>query len=266
MSVLDVRLVKSLGSFELDTAWRADAGFTVLFGYSGAGKSLTLSMLTGTVRPDVGRVALGERVLVDSRAGVFVPPQLRRFGYVSQGALLFPHMTAAGNVEYALPGVPRSERRERARSILEELGVAMLAERRPHELSGGQRQRVALARALAAQPELLLLDEPFSALDLPVRAEMREVLQAAQERYGIPVVMVTHDLYEAMYLADTLVVYSGTGVTQVAPPAEVHANPATPEIRRLVRSMELPPSVYDRRRRKLTVVREDMADEAALSA
>ncbi len=242
-----LRATLSLPGFELDTGWRSPAGFTVLFGYSGSGKSLTLSLLTGTARPDVGRVTLGDEVLCDTAAGVFVPPQRRGFGYVSQACELFPHLSVRGNVAFGLHRLGRAQRAERVDELITSFGLEALADKRPRELSGGQRQRAALARALAPRPRALLLDEPLSALDLPVRAEMRELLKDVQRRMGIPVVMVTHDLYEAALLADSLVVYAGNGVVQTGSPAQLVADPGTPEIRRLLHSMELPSSVLSPR-------------------
>ena len=246
MSGLSVNLTKRLPGFTLDVGWVVRDGFTVLFGYSGAGKSLTLSMIAGTMKPDSGRVVLGDATLCDVGAGLWVPPQQRRIGYVSQSAQLFPHMTVLGNVEYALRATPRRERRRRAVELLERLRVGDLGDKRPGQLSGGEKQRCALARALALEPRALLLDEPLSALDLPLRVEMRDLLRDVQRNSGVPFVMVTHDLYEACTLADTLVVYSGTGVVQVGTPRELVGDPATPEIHRLLRAMEVPDSVFDR--------------------
>jgi molybdate transport system ATP-binding protein len=259
MSALSVTLRKKLPGFDLDVGWAVRTGFTVLFGYSGAGKSLTLSMIAGTLRPDEGRVVLGGESMCDTKAGVWIPPQKRRIGYVSQGSQLFPHMTVAGNVEYALKSAPRRQRRARAMELLERLRVVELADKRPHELSGGQKQRCALARALALEPQALLLDEPLSALDVPIRVEMRELLRTVQRDTGVPFVMVTHDLIEACTLADTLVVYSGTGAVQVGSPAELVGNPATPEIRKLLHAMEVPEAVLDQMRapRLVTSRREE---------
>jgi len=239
-----VRLAKRLKGFDLDIGWSVDAGFTVLFGYSGAGKSLTLSMLAGTMRPDSGRVVLDGATLCDTDEHIWVPPQRRGIGYVAQNAQLFPHMTIRGNVEYALGSWPGRGRRARAMTLLDRLDVAALADKRPDQISGGQKQRCALARALALEPRALLLDEPLSALDLPVRVEMRRLLRDVQRESGVPFVMVTHDLYEACTLADTLVVYSGTGAVQVGSPRELIGDPGTPEIRRLLHAMELPESVF----------------------
>ncbi|NTU70669.1 MAG: ATP-binding cassette domain-containing protein [Coriobacteriia bacterium] len=249
MSGLSVSVRAYLPGFTLDTGWAVTNGFTVLLGYSGAGKSLTLSAIAGTLRPDAGRVVLGGETLFDATAGLWVPPQARMIGYVPQNAQLFPHMSVADNVAYALVRTPRRARAERVSTTLDRLGIGQLAAKLPHELSGGQRQRAALARVIASEPRALLLDEPLSALDLPVRVEMRELLAEVQTELDIPVVMVTHDLYEACSLADTLVVYSGTGVVQVGTARELIGDPATPEIRRLLHAAEVPDSVFDRKGR-----------------
>lgn len=234
MSHLAVRLAKELPGFSLDVAWDSRAGVTVLFGCSGAGKSLTLAMIAGLARPDRGAVRLGDRVFEDTTSGIRVPPQRRDLGYVSQGAELFPHMTVRANVEYGLPGWARASRRERAAEMLAALGVESLADRRPSEISGGQRQRVALARALARRPKLLLLDEPFSGLDLPVRRDMRALVRGIRRDLDVPIVLVTHDLEEAEALADTLVVYSSGGVVHYGCPRDLIGDPGTPEVRRLL--------------------------------
>ena len=247
MSEMAVVLKKRLRGFDLDVGWAVPSGFTVLFGYSGSGKSLTLSMLAGTMRPDAGRVRFGDTTLCDTATGLWVPAQERRIGYVAQNAELFPHMTVRGNVEFALKRLPRARRADRARELLERLQVAELAEKHPHEISGGQRQRCALARALALEPRALLLDEPFSALDLPIRTELRLLLKQVQREQRIPIVMVTHDLYEAVALADSLVVYAGNGVVQTGSPADLLGSPGTPEVRRLLHAVELPPGLIGRR-------------------
>ena len=197
-------------------------------------------MIAGTMRPDDGCVLLDTEILVDTRTGAFVPPQQRHIGYVTQHGELFPHMTVRRNIEYALKGLKRPERDERVRELMERFRIAPLADKRPWQISGGERQRAALARALAPRPLALLLDEPLSALDLPIRVEMREVLRDVQRDSDVPIVMVTHDLYEAVALADTMVVYAGTGAVQVGAPHELVGSPATPEIRRLLHAMELP--------------------------
>jgi ABC-type uncharacterized transport system YnjBCD ATPase subunit len=147
---LDVALVKQLPGFTLRVRWTAGDGVAVLFGPSGAGKSLTLACLAGLVRPDEGRIVVDGRVLFDAAAGIDLPPQRRRVGFVFQGYALFPHLSVADNVGFGLRDRPRAERERRVTEMLQRLGLAALATRRPHELSGGQRQRVALGRALAS--------------------------------------------------------------------------------------------------------------------
>jgi len=240
-----VKLLKRLDGFELDTCWHVDMGFTVLFGYSGAGKSLTMAMIVGIMRPDEGWVRFGEDTLVDTDTDIFVQPQQRDFGYVSQNSELFPHLTVRRNVAFGLHKLPRSKREDRVEEMLDTFGIAALAEKRPHELSGGEKQRAALARALAPRPRALLLDEPLSALDLPVRGEIRNLLRNLQQQERIPILMITHDLYEATALADTLVVYSGTGVVQSGVPHELMIDPGTPEIRHLLHSATLSGSILN---------------------
>ena len=156
----------------------AGDGVAALFGPSGAGKTLTLQCLAGLVRPDAGRIVVGRRVFFDSAAGIDLPPQARRVGYVFQGYALFPHLTVADNVGFGLRGRPRAERaRARGRGARAARAWAASARGCPRELSGGQRQRVALGRALAIEPALLLLDEPLSALDAPLRRALRDELR-----------------------------------------------------------------------------------------
>jgi molybdate transport system ATP-binding protein len=266
VSAMSVTLRKQLPGFDLDVGWTVGSGFTVLFGYSGAGKSLTLSMIAGTMRPDGGSVRLAEETLVDTHTGGFVAPQQRRIGYVSQQGGLFPHMTVRRNIEYALGGTERRARCARVSELLERLRIGDLAEKRPWQISGGERQRAALARALAPRPRALLLDEPLSALDLPIRVEMREVLREVQRDSAIPVVMVTHDLYEAVALADTMVVYAGTGTVQVGAPRELVGSPATPEIQRLLHAMELPPGAFRREADAKREMPRERGEKVTLSA
>ena len=163
-----------------------------------------------------------------------MPPQRRRLGYVFQGYALFPHLSVAKNVEYGLHGRPRAERRRRTAMVLERLGLGDLAGRWPRELSGGQQQRVALARALAVDPDLLLLDEPLSALDAPLRRQLRQELMAIVREWGKATVLVTHDLAEAFQLADRVIVYEAGQVVQQAPKTELLSAPASERVARLM--------------------------------
>ncbi|GIU93151.1 MAG: hypothetical protein KatS3mg011_2057 [Acidimicrobiia bacterium] len=200
---LAVDVVRRVGDFELRARFTTGDGIAVLFGPSGAGKTLTIRLLAGLDRPDRGRIELDGEPLVDTDAGLWVPAQDRRVGIVFQDALLLPHRTVIDNVALAVrePG----DRRQVALRWLEEVGADDLSERRPAQLSGGQAQRVALARALAGGPRVVLLDEPFNALDLPVRRRMRTLLMTLVDRWRVPTVFVTHDPEEARELGDRIV-------------------------------------------------------------
>jgi len=231
---LSVEITKRLPEFTLDVAWSAGDGVAVLFGPSGAGKTLTLQCLAGLIRPDTGRIVVDDRVLFDSATGVDLRPQHRRVGYVFQGYALFPHLTVGQNVAFGLRDRPRAERLARAAEVMERLGLAGLEHRRPGELSGGQRQRVALGRALAIDPPLLLLDEPLSALDAPLRRSLRDELRAILRGWGTAAVLVTHDFTEAYQLADRIVIYQGGRVIQSAPRAELLWQPASEAVARIM--------------------------------
>lgn len=205
MLSVDIRL--RLSEFTLEVAWAAEERVVALVGPSGSGKSLTLHCIAGLTRPEVGRIVVDQRSLFDSARHVEVPSRARRIGYVFQGYALFPHLSVADNVAYGLKGHPRRERARRTVEVLVRLGLTDLARRFPGEISGGQQQRVALGRALATGPALLLLDEPFSALDAPLRRRLRREIAQLIRDWGIPTVVVTHDLADVAHLADRVVVY-----------------------------------------------------------
>ncbi len=233
-SRIEVALVKRLLGFTLDAAWSAGEEVVVLFGPSGAGKTLTLQCFAGLVQPDSGKIVVNGRTFFDSGRGMNLPPQARRLGYVFQGYALFPHLTVEENVAFGLRSLPRTQRRARAGETLERLGISELARRYPRELSGGQQQRVALGRALAVDPEVLLLDEPLSALDAPTRRQLRGDLMMVIRDWGKTAVLVTHDLAEAYQFADRLVIYQAGRVVQAAPKGEVLQRPATKDVARLM--------------------------------
>ena len=199
------------GSFALGADFESSSRHLVLFGASGSGKTLTLSAIAGLVRPDEGHISIGGDVLFDSQKKIFRPARTRHIGYLLQDYALFPHLSALDNVGFALSGpfgwLSREARRQ-SLALLERFEVAHLADRLPDEMSGGQRQRVALARALAASPRILLLDEPFSALDPLLRIRMRKEIRSVLDELDIPVVIITHDPDDVEAFADTLVVYS----------------------------------------------------------
>jgi molybdate transport system ATP-binding protein len=231
---LEVRLLKHLAGFTLDVEWTADGGVAALFGPSGAGKTLTLQCMAGLLRPDAGRIVVDGRVLFDAAARVDVPPQGRRVGYVFQGYALFPHLTVADNVGFGLRGRPAAERARRVTEVIGRLGLRGFERRYPGELSGGQRQRVALGRALAIDPALLLLDEPLSALDAPLRRTLRDELRGVLSEWGTAAVVVTHDFPEAYRLGDRIVVYEAGRVVQSAPRAELLWQPASESVARIM--------------------------------
>ncbi len=221
---IDVRLRTGRGrrarEFLLRAAFESADERMVIFGPSGSGKSVTIQAIAGLMRPERGRIALGGRVLFDSACGIDLPARERRVGYLFQDYALFPHLTVADNAGYALRRWPwrlSAEGRERVGAMLELFGLSMLADSLPRDLSGGQRQRVALARALLHEPEVLLLDEPFAAMDLLLRGRMRDELTAIQERFRVPMVVITHDLEDVRTFADTLVIYRHGAVAETLP-------------------------------------------------
>jgi len=232
--MLSVELLKHFPGFTLDARWEVGEGVVALFGPSGAGKTLTLCCLAGLTPPDGGRVAVRGRVLYDSVHGINQPTRDRRLGVVFQRYALFPHLSVAENIAFGLNGMPRKARRARVAEMLERLNLTQVRRQHPAQLSGGQQQRVALGRALATDPDLLLLDEPLSALDSPLRRILREELARALRGFGKTAVLVTHDLAEACQLADQIVVYDQGRVLQCGPKSRVLGRPASPEVARVL--------------------------------
>jgi molybdate transport system ATP-binding protein len=222
---------------ELDASLSIDPGeLVVLLGPNGAGKTTLLRALAGLVALDEGRVTLDGEVLEDSHLGTRVPPERRSIGFVFQDYLLFPHMTVVENVAFGLRarGMRTGEARKRAREWLEEMGLTGYESAQPRMLSGGQAQRVALARALAVGPRLLLLDEPFAALDASARVELRAFFRDRLASVDGPRLVVTHDPVEAMVLGDRLIVLQEGRITQMGSPDDLRARPRTPYVADLV--------------------------------
>jgi molybdate transport system ATP-binding protein len=224
--VLHAEVVVQRGEFTLDVTVRVAPGEVVaVLGRNGSGKSTLLSAIAGLLRPDRGRVVLGGRVLTDTAAGVVLPPHQRRIGLLAQQPLLFPHLSVLENVAFGplATGAGRRQARQAALRHLTEVDAAQFADRRPGRLSGGQAQRVALARALASQPELLLLDEPLSAVDVEFAPALRSLLQTVlADRVAL---IVTHQVIDALMLADRVVVLDGGRLVEQGPTREVLTRP-----------------------------------------
>lgn len=214
--------------FSLKAYFSLDNELAVLFGPSGAGKTLTLHAIAGLVNPDKGRISVNGRAHFDSERNINLCPQERRVGYVFQNYALFPHLTVEENISFGL------KKREDLKEILAFFEIDGLEKRYPSQLSGGQQQRVALSRALITKPEVLLLDEPFSALDHATRLRLRLDLKKIQSRYAIPMLMITHNPVEAYTMADTLIVYKHGEVEQIGKPKEIFNKPKSIGVAKLV--------------------------------
>jgi molybdate transport system ATP-binding protein len=219
---VDLRLAVSDGRrrFELATRFASEAPVVALYGPSGGGKSLTLQAIAGLMKPAHGHVRVGGRTLFDAAARVDVPASRRGIGYLFQHYALFPHLTVRQNVGFGLTSWWRrrlgDDDAQRVQQLLDSFGLAAMADSRPATLSGGQQQRVALARALASGPQLLLLDEPFAALNPMLRESLRRELAEVRARWNIPMVMITHDIDDVLALADqAFVIEQGEVVREV---------------------------------------------------
>jgi len=211
------------GSFTLDIAFDAGDGITILFGQSGSGKTTTLRAIAGIVTPDSGRIKIADEIYFDSVTGANLSIQRRRVGYVFQDYALFPHMTGEQNVAYGMKenGAGGASRLERARAMLAVFGIEHVRQRYPQNMSGGEQQRTALARALAADPALVLLDEPLSAVDAETRSRLIDEVVMAQKRVRIPFIYVTHNMAEAIRLGTQVVVLHEGSVKKIGQPSGV---------------------------------------------
>ncbi len=221
-------------SFSMHCSFDADSDFVVLFGCSGSGKTTALRCIAGLENPDAGTIKINDTVYFDSRKKVNISPQKRKIGYMFQENALFPHMNVRQNIEFGLKGMSSSSKTEKVNEMLGLVGIDELEFAYPDELSGGQKQKVALARALAPSPEVLLLDEPFSALDTVVRLKLRKELRTIQKKLGIPVIFITHDPVEAFTMADRMAVFDNGRVQQLGSPEEVFYHPKTRYVAELV--------------------------------
>ncbi len=242
MSVLEVRgLTAAYGSNQVLHGIDLDVpsgSITAILGPSGSGKTTLLRVIAGFERARSGTVSIAEQVVESPRR--HVPPERRRVGYVAQDGALFPHLSVARNVAFGLHrGAARSER---VAELLALVGLTAFAARYPHELSGGQQQRVALARALASSPPLVLLDEPFAALDASLRSEVRRDITRILEEMGTTTVLVTHDQDEALSMAGQVAVLRAGLIAQAGAPSEIYQHPSDPELAQFLGEANLLPA------------------------
>jgi molybdate transport system ATP-binding protein len=218
---IEVDVDHRLGDFRLALAFTSDGPLTALFGPSGSGKSSLINVIAGLIRPDRGRVIVGETVLNDAERGIFVAKHRRRVGYVFQEGRLFPHLSVRRNLLYGRWFVPRRERYTAVAAIIDLLGIGPLLDRDPEGLSGGEKQRVAIGRALLASPRLLLMDEPLASLDEERKAEILPYIERLRDDLRIPIVYVSHSLAEVSRLATTVVALSAGRMVACGPAIEV---------------------------------------------
>jgi molybdate transport system ATP-binding protein len=197
-----------LNDFHLDARFETSSDLVALFGTSGSGKSSIINVIAGLIRPDRGRVAIGDTVLLDTAHGVFIPRHRRRIGYVFQEGRLFPHLTVRQNLLYGRWFAPTGEPREELDDVVDLLGIDGLLDRRPNRLSGGEKQRVAIGRALLASPRLLLMDEPLASLDEARKAEILPYIERLRDQSRVPIVYVSHSVAEVTRLASSMVLLS----------------------------------------------------------
>jgi molybdate transport system ATP-binding protein len=231
--VLEVKIKRKLTGFKLDISFEVDQEILVVLGPSGSGKTMTLHCIAGLTQPDEGFIKLNNKVLYDSTAKVNLSPQMRKVGFVFQNYALFPHLTVNENIAYGIRDRSAGEIKDRVAQLLEKMHILELEQRYPRQLSGGQQQRAALARALAPEPEILLLDEPFSALDTQVKERLELELLSLQNFYKGNIIMVTHNLNEGYKMASKIAVYDAGRIIQCDSKQKVINSPASHTVARL---------------------------------
>jgi molybdate transport system ATP-binding protein len=232
--MLEVRVKRKFKGFTLDVNFTVDHEVLAILGPSGSGKTMTLQCIAGLLRPDEGYIRLNNKVLFDSINKIWLPPQSRKIGLVFQNYALFPHLTVTQNIAYGISRDSKVAITERVNQLLEKMNIQRLGERYPRQLSAGQQQRVAMARALAPEPDLLLLDEPFSALDSLVKERLQLELQSLQSFYRGNMLFVTHDLAEGYKLSSKMAVFESGRIAQLDDKARVISCPSNHTVARLI--------------------------------
>jgi molybdate transport system ATP-binding protein len=225
---LEVSAEARLGDFALDASFKSESRVTAIFGPSGSGKTSVLNVIAGLLRPERGRVAVDGAVLLDTAAGIFLPPHRRRVGYVFQDGRLFPHLSVKGNLLYGRIFARRLRQHAAFEEIVDLLDLGPLLRRGPSALSGGEKQRVAIGRALLSSPLLLLLDEPLSSLDERRKEEVMPFLEKLRDQARMPIVYVSHVFSEIERLAGTVVLMAGGQVRAVDRASDVKAEAIEP--------------------------------------
>ncbi len=225
--MIEAVIKKDLGSFKLDVAFTAGDEILALLGGSGCGKSLTLRAIAGIITPDSGYIAVNGRVFFDSEHGINLPPQKRHVGLLFQNYALFPTMTVLQNIMTGVRTGTRAQRRAAAEEAAERFQLQGLEDRLPSELSGGQQQRAALARIMVGRPELLMLDEPFSALDSHLRDRMEREVTAVLRDFGGTTLLVSHSRDEVFRMADSIAVYNAGQIDAIGEKHELFRDPGT---------------------------------------
>jgi len=243
--MLKFNIYKAFSGFQLDLNFTIPPGITALFGPSGSGKSLTLKCISGLLTPDQGEISLNNIILFSSSKKINLPPQKRKIGYVFQNYALFPHLSVQDNIIFGIKKLSPVLQQKKLAKLLETMRLKGLEQKRPGEISGGQQQRVAMARTLATDPAMILLDEPFSALDSAVKSRLRAELLDILKESKIPALLVTHDLNEAYSLSNNLTIIESGRILQSDNKNTVINAPANVTVARLIRTKNIFPGVVE---------------------
>jgi molybdate transport system ATP-binding protein len=233
--LLKVEINRTLPGFKLDIAFSVNGEVLGILGPSGSGKTMTLLCIAGLLRPDSGFIQLNDRVLFDSTKNLNMPPKDRNVGFVFQNYALFPHLSAGKNIAYGIRNRSREEVNRRVQVLIENMGLEGLQNRYPQQLSAGQQQRVAVARALAPEPDILLLDEPFSALDSLTKEQLEMQILDLRQFYKGHIILVTHDLAEAYRLSSRIAVYDAGKIAQCDLKEKLISSPVNQKVARITR-------------------------------